>query len=572
MFPRSYFAPAYWSSTYFPRPSLEVGEQIVSAPSTSYWAPTYFSRAYWAGAFWAGPRGTVPAGFNIYLQMNFGHGWVNVTDMRTSTEPQWSYGIEGNDPSDRIADGGVLTFSLNNSEYNSAKRLGWYSPLNTAKRGGFDFNTPTRLVIAYNRALYYKFVGKLANVDVSPGIKEERTVHCTVLDMMDDWARVPAPGLPAQFDQRGDELVTTVLDALPTELQPISRDIDTGLEVHPLAFDTLHEETMTIREALNQVCLSDLGYLLIVGSKDGGGKLVYRNRHYPALHPDVQFALTGQNILRPDGLDVPGTREDLVSKVQVFVHSTRTDATNDVVLYDLQTTTTLVGPGDTNDTLFGPYRDPNNPGDRVGGMDMRPIVAVTDYQMNSASDGSGLDLTGAFTATASYTGAGVRFTITNNGSAPGYVTKLQARGRGIYRFTAVIDKNVTAEFGQRVLQYDMPFQNSVNVGNDVAAHLARQVRSRGVRSVTFLANVSPEAMQAALELEPGSARISITETVTGLDAVEFTVVRVSYRLQQAQKEPLLWCTWDVLPLDAQRFWMMGVPGSSEIGVTTVLGF
>lgn len=571
MFPRSYFAPAYWSSTYFPRPAFEVGEQIVTAPSTSYWAPAYFSRSYWAGAYWAGRRGTVPEGFNIYVQHDFGHGWVIVSrDVRTSGI-EWSYGIEGTDPTDRIADGGVMTYALNNSELNSAKRLGWYSPLNVGKRAGFDFNMPVRLVLAYNRVLYYKFVGKLGNVDVVPGIKEERDVHCTVVDIVDDWARVPAPALEAQFDQRGDELVTTVLDALPDDLQPVSRDIDTGLEVHPLAFDTLHEESMTIREALNQVCLSDLAYLVVVGSKDGGGKLVYRNRHYPALHADVQFSLTGKNIAR-GGLDVPGTREDLVSKVQVFVHSTRTDPNNDTILYDLQTTTTRIGPGETNDTLFGPYRDPANPGDRIGGMDMQPIEPVTDYQMNSASDGSGADLTGSFTATASYTGSGVRFTITNNGTTTGYVTKLQARGRGIYRYTAVIEQNVTAEYGQRVLQYDMPFQSSVNVGNDVAAHLARQVRSRGVKSVTFLANQSPEAMQAALELEPGSSRIAISETVTGLDAVEFTITKVAYRLEKAKKEPLLWCTWYVLPLEAQRMWVMGVPGSSEIGVTTVAGF
>lgn len=503
-----------------------------------------------------------------------GGGWVSVlTDVRTIEPPAWRYGISGSDPSDRIADAGVMTFALNNGEWNSAHTLGWYSPLNAVKRGGFDFNIPVRMLITYAGQTWYKFLGKLSNLHVTPGAKEDRMVHCTAVDLMDDYANLPAPALDAQFGQRGDELVTTILDAVPTDLQPAARDIDVGLEVHPLAFDTLREEEMSVREALNQVCLSDLGRLYIVGSSvPPGGQLVYRNRHYAALNPSVQFAFNA-NIAR-GGLDVPGSRDDLVSKVQVFVHSTRTDPSPTTVLYDLQTTTTLIAPGETNSFLFGPYRDPNNPGDRIGARDQQPIVAYTDYMMNSSTDGTGVDLTPNFTATASFTGAGVRFTITNTGNFSGYVTKLQARGRGIYRFTVVIEKTVTAEYGLRVMQVDMPFQSNVNVGDDVATHLASTLSKplARVRSVTFLANLSPAAMTAALSLEPGSARVSVTEEVTGLVAEEFTVLSVAYQLVPAARTPLLWCTWTLEPVSTQRFWILGLAGASELGTSTWVGF
>src|SRR6478752_5908590 len=67
-----------------------------------------------------------------------------IQDWRVMEPIVVDYGIQGTDPTDRIADAGTCRFPLNNTSGNVAKTLGWYSPLNAIKRGGFDFNIPVQ--------------------------------------------------------------------------------------------------------------------------------------------------------------------------------------------------------------------------------------------------------------------------------------------------------------------------------------------------------------------------------------------------------------------------------------------
>lgn len=502
-----------------------------------------------------------------------GSEWVEmIGDVRTAEPIVLEYGIRGSDPTDLVAEAGSLSFALNNGAWNSNGTEGWYSPLNAMKRGGFDFNIPVRLTLSSGGNSSTKFRGRLADIHVTPGEHEDRMVHCTALDLMDDYARMPVPPLEAQFDKRGDELIQMVLDALPTELQPPLTSIETGLETYAIALDRAREEAMTIRELIHEICVSELASAFFVGTSDpNGGLFVFANRQHAAVNTLVMHTLDA-GIAR-GGLVVPGSRDDLVSKVQVFAHPTRVD-TSAVILYDLQTTSTFIGAGETNTYLFGPYRDPANPGDRVGGTDMIQPVATTDYLMNTAEDGSGSNLTGNFTVSASYTGNGVRFTITNTGATGGYVTKLQARGKGIYRFTAMIEQDVPdVPYGHRALNVDMPYQNNTNVASDVAAYLTNSLSRiyARVSSVTFLANQSSNDMGAMLVLEPGY-RFALTESLTGLEDAEFTINGCRLEIVGAAQSPVAWCTWYPKPADTQKYWFIGEAGASEIGSTSVLGY
>lgn len=505
---------------------------------------------------------------------SFGGGeWVDITtECRAIAPIVLEYGTFSDDPTDLVAGAGSLSFALNNADSNAAKIRGWYSPLHAQRRGGFDFNIPVRLRISDGVTESYKFAGRLADILVEPGVHENKLVRCTALDLMDDYGRLPVPPLATQFSKRGDELIQQILNALPAELQPTNRSIETGLETHAIAFDRAEEESQTIREAINDICASEMATAAFIGTTTpGGGLFVFRNRQNPVSDTLVMHHF--ETDIARGGLEVPGSRDDLVSRVQVFVHPTRVDAAA-VVLYDLQTTSTLVGAGQTNDSIFGPYRDPSNPGDRVGGTDMIQPVATTDYLMNTAQDGSGTDVTANVTVTASYTGSGVRFTITNNGAVAGYITKLQARGKGIYRFTAVIERDVpNVPYGHRVLQVEMPYQNNVNTGTDVANYLTN-VLSRSlsrVRSVSFYANKNSTLLGAMLVGEPGR-RVAVTEEMTGLDAAEFIIAGVRLEIAQARLGLGIWCTWFLKPADTQRYWVLGVLGADALGDETVLGY
>jgi hypothetical protein len=201
-------------------------------------------------------------------------------------------------------------------------------------------------------------------------------------------------------------------------------------------------------------------------------------------------------------------------------------------------------------------------------------VATTDYTMNTLQDGSGADLTSDFTVTASYTSSGVRFTITNHGAVDGYVTKLQARGLGVYRYTAVIERDVPdVPYGHQVMQLDMPYQNNVNTGTDVADYLANvesQLLTRA-KSVRFFANATTTTLSAMLAIEPG-IRIAITEEMTGLDAAEFIVSGVRLEIENAGISPIIWTTLYTRTADSTRYWSLGTAGASELGETTTLGY
>lgn len=497
-------------------------------------------------------------------------GWVMVLDdgdVRAETPIVCTYGIQGSTPADRVASTGTLSFGLDNSSANSGGVLGYYSPLHASKRPGFDFHVTTRWSLSDGVNTAYKFTGKLADIVVVPGAYDTQIVHCTALDWMDEAATSLLPDLDAQFAQRSDELVTTVLDALPAADQPVARDIETGLETYSIALDGGSTGARpTVREALNHICASELGYFYLKGDASTGGVATFENRHHRATNPSVELALTATEIA-PQGLATPGSRDDIYSAVQVFVRPTRIDAAATTVLYSLQTVSALVNAGEAT-TIWGPYRDPVT-NDMIGGTDTVAPVSTTDYLMNASADGLGADLTANFTVVASRTGRGVSFLITNGGGTAGYVTKLQVRGKGIYRYDAMVEATVAGSYGDRVLAVDMIYQNSVNVATDVAHYLAEVYAAplERVQSVRFLATQSATLLEAAIVREPGD-RISVTEPVSGIDH-DYTIngVRLEY-----EHDGSVWCTWNLEMADMQRYWLIGVAGSSEIGSSTVVGF
>lgn len=459
-----------------------------------------------------------------------------------------SYGIEGSDPGDRVASTGYLRFNLDNSEKNSAETVGYYSPFHPNKASGFDFNIPISFWLQFGSNLRYKHRGKLADIVPVPGKYGERIVKCQSLDWMDDAARIDTPDLAAVTSKRADELLTTLMAALDTP--PDDTDFDTGISTFAYAFDGGTGQRQKVREELNKIAMSEQGYIYIKGDATQGGTLKFEARG--ARTANVTTALTFNEDMMRDGLIVVGGRDEVYRTVQVVVHPTTVDASATTVLFALDDTNTLVKAGETLTTLFGPYRNPDT-NEICGGTAMVSPAATTDYTMNSQADGLGTDLTANFTVTASYTGQGVRYTaITNGGGTDGYITKLQARGKGVYRSDVVVEKTVTGSYGDRVLRLDLPYQTSVNTANKIATNLTTLLSTPAarVRSVKFCANRSDDFMNAAILREPGD-RIAITETVTGLNADLFVINRVTLELDQ---NGVLWCQWDLVPWGLDAWW------------------
>lgn len=515
--------------------------------------------------------GNVDGVFAAPFDDAFGAGaWTDYADDTRITDPILAdYGITGEDYGECMASPGTLQFSLNNAANNSGSLLGYYSPLHVGHRTGMDYDVPVRWALTYRGITYYKWRGRLSNATVVPGTQGERIVRCQAKDQIADWMVIPVPALPVQIGQLDSDLVHTVLNALDD--QPPNRQIEYGLEHYDVAFDNAFDESVTVREVLIDILQSSQSRLAIIGDTVEGGLVRTWSRRYDAANRDVAYHFNNEIDLDTDALVVPGLRDNIIRQVHATVRATRTDTAADVFLYVQGTTSTLIGPRQVSDSIFGGYVDPQATATRVAGVEMQPPVADTDYQMNSQADGHGVDLTRYFLVTASYSATGVRWRIENTHPIlSGYVTLLRCRGKGLYRRDVVIERVVSGRYGDRTLDLNLPYANSVNKGED-AANYAVQVLSRTVQrasSIRFLANKSHARMIAMLSLEPGR-RIAITEPVVGLLQDEF-VIR-SVRLEMHERG-LIWCTWGLSPADTSRGWLAGIPGASEAGVTTVAGY
>jgi hypothetical protein len=229
--------------------------------------------------------------------------------------------------------------------------------------------------------------------------------------------------------------------------------------------------------------------------------------------------------------------------------------------------------------VTGRYNDPDQEAESVAGIDMVTPVATTDYLMNEASDGSGADLTAYLSITATYGVNGVEYELENNNpisTITGYVTKLQARGKGVYTYRPVenerrYDASIAVD-GKRTLNLTMSYQDNPLVGESFTDNLLDiyMVKRLVIDSFSFVANSSQFLMNAFMDLQVND-KISVVKDSADIDeeyfisAINFTIeeggaVYVTYELRTASTIP------------TGNYWKIGDSGYSEIGETTWIGF
>lgn len=502
--------------------------------------------------------------FKIEVELaGFGAGWADISaDVLQDPPIHCEYGITGSGPMDRVADTGTLTFALKNNAGNSGGLLGYYSLEHANKRSGWDLGIRVRFSYTIGATTYYKFIGRLSEVAPAAGRFQRLAVICTALDWMDEAARYRLATLAMQSNKRADELIALVAAAVP--VQPVSSSYDTGTETYVLSLD----ETVEALTELQKIAMSELGLIYLKGDTTGGGKLRLESRLARLSAGAAAATLTDSEL---QGLEVLYDREQVINKVFAKTHPRTEDAAATSVLFDLQGTP-LVTAGSTI-RLTGDYTDPNQRAIKVTGRNMVAPVATTHYLMNAASDGSGANLTANFTVTAAYTGSAVFYDITNNGAVDGYITFLQAVGRGVYDFEPVeaqaFDSASITAYGEHDVQIDMPYQSDANIGEAVAGFVRSHYADppgASATSVSFQATPATSSLKThAYAREPGD-RITVTETATGLDHTYF-INSVTLDLYPAD---VVQVSWGLYRGEERGYWNLEVPGYSELGLTTRL--
>jgi len=231
------------------------------------------------------------------------------------------------------------------------------------------------------------------------------------------------------------------------------------------------------------------------------------------------------------------------NRISVTAYPRKVD-TSLVVLYSLGSPMEI-GNGETK-TFTGSYSDPVG-GQGAGGYGMVTPVATTDYLLNTASDGSGTNLTSSALVSVTFGGNSASITVKNTSITAGYITFFQLRGYGVYTYAetelAIEDSSSINEYGYFERSFNQQYQGSLvngEAGVKTQLYLDRIPRTV-LQSITFLANSSDSAMYAFLSLDVGSL-VNISETQMGISGGYF-IQNVSFTVQVGG---LIFCTWGLV--------------------------
>ena len=523
--------------------------------------------------------------------------WMEITDdvIRSSNFPTYNYGISGTGVNDRVADTGVMSFQLDNSARNSRHVVGYYSQNNSNKRTGFNAGLPVKMTVTYDDIEKVKFTGYIppTGITPSPFLLGERKTNITVLDFMEQTA-IHDIDLPAYAtDKTFSQLAALVFANMP--IQPTATSYGVCESTLPYLFDNLAGGKTKAMTELQKGALSEFGYCYQLGdgtfvtegrntrtdktattkiskTKDDSGRLLLETGDY-LLKED------GDKIILDEAIDIDisdyirnpvvTVGENLATIVSANGYPRKIDGSSDTVLFTLQKAIKIEA-GGTLASYRGRYSDPTGVYKSVNGIDMQTPIATTDYLAFANEDGTGTNYTANLTVTASYGTGEVDYTLVNGAGVDIWVTKLQARGKGVYwdnPFSYLAyDSTARAIYGSYRIDIDMKYQDDpTTVQQIVDIMLARLKEPRtSLTSVSFFANRNMVTAGAYFYLDIG-VRQRLTEPVNAIDEDYFIqgiravvypgdIIEVTWTVKPALYDSYEPAIWDEDVWDGMKAW------------------
>ena len=481
---------------------------------------------------------------------------------------QVSAGIRGYGLLDRVAGTGTCKLTLEN-------RGNVYTPGHTSCTSGFEEGTPFRIRFTYDGKTAIKYYGRIKDIKVKPGAGITYYTDVIVTDYIDLLATHELELPEFAEDKTLDNIVARVIDE--TSIPAANVVSGYGNSIFETVFDTTSARTIALQE-IAKATISELGYVYVipyVGNPldrivAGDENVMVEGRYSSYLFETSSITLTDEDVVGME-LQYAG---NYFNDIRTIVYPRQVDSAATSVLFEIVDPIN-VQPGDTV-YYTGRFRDPNQEAQQVSGIDMVTPVATTDYLFNTASDGGGSDITTDLVVTATYGANGVKYTLTNNNAAAGYVTKLQARGKGVYvyrpvEYNAEYADGITAD-GRKTLTLSMPYQNDPNVGISFADALLKLYKTKKltIKNFTVEVNKSSTLMDWFIDYS-FRQRVTLDFDDIGFDEDYLTQgydmtllingnVIVKYYLLST----------DYLP--SNDTWRLGITGKTELGTTTILGF
>ena len=427
--------------------------------------------------------------------------------------------------------------------------------------GGTPATPATGTITA--RKAHVKHRGKAAVIDPDPG--QFRTQRCSVVayDGMRDLAEADAREVALQVNKTETELVSAVLDSLPSTAQPVARDFDVGVDTLPYAFDDLGGGVNAL-SVIHDVCLGSAALY----AQKGDGTHILRSRSTRAVGAS---AYTFTNTMH--GLSVPSTLDQTYNLIRVKIQPKVVESGANDELYTLPTGHSVAIPHGETIEVWTDYTDPNDRQEKIGGANVvTALVGGTHYSAFENAAGTGTNLTASITAAINPFASTAKWTFTNNhATLTAYITLQKVLGDAVRSPGPQTFQSYTAQdYGVRALDLDLRYQDDANLAQSYADYIKQQYQTLAnqIGELEILANDSADFMAQALAREIGDV-ITITEAVTGLASIEAVIHSVELEVTPG---PWIICRWGLAPAAPFKAWVLGITGRSEMGETTRVGF
>jgi len=456
-------------------------------------------------------------------------------DLLNTVPLSYRKGVMSNELPDRVGDVGTAVFGLNNSNRNSAGLAGYYSPEHGNVRAGFGLDTIIQIELTGAATTILDFRGRVSIIDPEPGQYLSRVTNVTAEDWFGYATDTPLRGITVQTSKRDDQLLTTLLALAP--VQPDATDFDTGDDTYTYALHTENSDSQSLISVMQKITESGFGKLFVRGSTTSAETLTYINRTNTLLTSSpvatLDNSMTGLNITR--------NKRRRVKTVIVRTYPVQADS-SDVVLWVSQQEIALTTGQSVEFDVF--FRDPDGKAVRVAATSLLAAVAGTDFNFSSVS-GSGSDLNSSLSVSYNLQADIATVTLTNNSGSTGYLlVGYQIRGKATYIYEPHSSVVQTGQTTGETMLIDMPYQDDVFVGDDIADLVATwyAVDQSYIDSVSFVGNTNDTLMGYALTVQPGDL-IEITETQTGITSGTYFVQGIEKNIQSG----IIRVTWVTIP-------------------------
>lgn len=438
---------------------------------------------------------------------------------------------------------GKLTLTLEN---NDRRFDPWYalSPLDGLIMPG----RRVRVVAAYGGVDYPLFLGKIEDIEPTGSIGQ-RQVLVTAYDGLRDLVAVDVPAT-LQAGIRTDEALTRILDAVGWPAG--QRNLDVGNDTLAYWWTPGGENA---KQNCDNLARSEYGGFFV--TKTGSVRFLNRINYN-----------TAAAILALDQADIADV---LLRQPWEQIYNVVTVRCNPLAfgslgpLWTLQDFEVYLEPGESKE-IWAEYA--NAAGLPCAGKNVVTPIATTDYTAHTVVGGGGTNMTASLSVAVAIYSSWAKLTVTNNHPTIScYITLLQIRGEAITPTPTPIRREITtsqATYGKRALTLDVPWQQNVAVATDLATILVNFYAEPKPPAQLALDNLLPNILQYEL-----CDRLNLTIAAYSIDIVMRVQGLCLYtgRTMQDVKVDL-----SLGPADDTTYWLVGVVDTSELGVTTRLGY